>query len=82
MLNQISPSEKRKIIAAIKNAQDQPAGVEKIIDSVVKSGGIEYAHEAMINYRSKALDLLTPNQDHTLYKPLCALVDFIINREK
>jgi octaprenyl-diphosphate synthase len=58
MLSQLSPSEKRKTISAIKHHHDEPARVAEIIKQVNHSGGISYARSQMLEYRQKAIDIL------------------------
>ncbi len=49
--------EKRKIISIVKNESEKPKKVKEVIEFVKKSGGIEYAKEAMNRYYAEALEL-------------------------
>jgi octaprenyl-diphosphate synthase len=58
MLNQSDWAEKRQMIRIIKSHHDDPSRVAEVIDRVNQSGGIEYARNSMLDYRTKALDIL------------------------
>jgi octaprenyl-diphosphate synthase len=49
---------------------------------VVDNGGIDYAHQKMVNLKEKALDLLTDIPDSDAKKALIGLVEYTITREK
>jgi octaprenyl-diphosphate synthase len=57
-LNNATPSEKRKIINLVKNKNEDPDKVAEVIRFVLRSGGIEYARDKMLEYRGKAISLL------------------------
>ncbi|OFY89634.1 MAG: polyprenyl synthetase, partial [Bacteroidetes bacterium RIFCSPLOWO2_12_FULL_31_6] len=54
-LSKSSFFEKRRIISIIKNHNQNTKKVKEVIDFVIASGGLEYAHKAMLNYKDKAL---------------------------
>ena len=81
-LNKASKSQKRRIIRDIKNDSENPKKVKEIIDYVKTSGGIEYAHEKMIEFRTQALELLTGFPDNPSKSSLTALVHFVTDRKK
>jgi octaprenyl-diphosphate synthase len=72
--------EKRKIIRIVKNESEKPKKVKEVIDFVKKSGGIDYAKEAMNRYYSKALEILIDLPDSSYKKSLKELVQFTIER--
>jgi octaprenyl-diphosphate synthase len=82
MLSQVSPSEKRRTIRAIKYRHDEPAEVAAIIDQVNHSGGISYAREKMMEYRQKAIDLLQTFPPSEFRTSLEELVVFTTERNK
>jgi octaprenyl-diphosphate synthase len=49
---------RRRVLYIVKNESDNKEKVEEVIQIVRKSGGIEYAQEAMYRYRQEAIDLL------------------------
>jgi octaprenyl-diphosphate synthase len=82
MLSKLSPSEKRHTIRVIKNHHDDPVRVAGIIDQVNNSGGIRYAREKMLEYRQKALDMLSSMPGNEARKSLEELVVFTTERNK
>ncbi|GAB3703514.1 polyprenyl synthetase family protein [Spirosoma flavus] len=74
--------EKRRIINSIKNESDNPKKVNEVIDFVKKSGGIEYATEAMNRYVAQAQTLLNSFPDSTYRKSMHQLVQYTIDRSK
>ncbi len=73
--------EKRKMISIVKNESEKPKKVKEVIEFVKKSGGIEYAKEAMNRYYAEALDLLKELPDSTYRNSLSELVKFTIERK-
>ena len=57
-LNRATYFEKRRIISIIKNHNQNTKKVKEVIDFVIASGGLEYAHKAMLEYKNKALAIL------------------------
>ena len=56
--------------------------VAEVIDYVRKSGGLEYAHKAMLEYRAKAFELLHEFPDSEVRQSLELLVHYVTDREK
>jgi len=81
-LNKATKSQKRKIIRDIKNDSENPKKVKEIIDYVKTSGGIEYAHEKMIEFRTQAIELLSEFPESPSKASLTALVHFVTDRKK
>ena len=82
MLSQLSPSEKRRTIRTIKIHHDDPVRVSEIIRQVNQSGGISYAHEKMLQYRQKALDMLQSMPASDARESLEKLVIYTTERNK
>ncbi len=82
MLENSGRLEKRKIINIIKNHNDEPEMVGKVIAKVNGSGGIEYAKQKMIAYRDKAFDLLKEFPESPARNSLEQLVIFTTERKK
>lgn len=57
-LSKADRSTRRHIINIVKNESHKTDKVAEVIQMVRQSGGIEYATEAMLRYRSEALELL------------------------
>ena len=81
-LNQSSRSVRGEIMGIIKNHNEKPKMVRKVIEFVKNSGGIEYAESSMNDYYHKALDLLAPFPDSAYKQSLGQLVTFTIERKK
>lgn len=72
--------EKRKIISIVKNESNKPKKVKEVIDFVKRSGGIQYAEEAMNKYHRDALQLLDRFPESDYKRSLIQLVQFTIDR--
>ena len=81
-LNNASYLDKRKIINTIKNNQDDPDKIAKVVDFVLKSGGIEYATKKMNEHKDIALQLLSSFNNSEAKKALEQLVLYTIERKK
>ncbi|MEI8204165.1 MAG: polyprenyl synthetase family protein [Bacteroidota bacterium] len=81
LLNKSSYLEKKKIIYSIKKNSNKPETVQKLIQQVNESGGIDYAHEKMISYRDKALSVLLSMPVSESRNSLEQLVLFTTNRK-
>ncbi len=81
-LENASKSEKNKIINTIKRYNDKPEKVAEVIDFVRKSGGLEYAHKVMMNFREEAFEILKTMPDCPARDSLEQLVIFVTERKK
>ncbi|MCX6285615.1 MAG: polyprenyl synthetase family protein [Bacteroidetes bacterium] len=82
LLNQSGRGEKRHIISTVKNHHHDQKRVAELISKVESAGGLQYAHEKMIEYRTKALDLLAGFPDNEYRTSLLQLVMYTTEREK
>ncbi len=82
MLNNMSWSAKRKVIRTIKNHHSDPESVKEVIHQVNHSGGIEYAREKMMEYRTSAIDILRTFPLNDSRTSLENLVIFTTERNK
>ena len=73
--------EKRRIISIVKNESEKPKRVKEVIDFVKKSGGIEYAIQAMTKYHQQASDMLAQLPDSVYKNSLSQLVQYTIDRK-
>ena len=80
-LNKISKAERRELVYIIKNENRNAEKVKKIIDAVVKAGGIQYAEEKMIQYRDTALDILNTYPASPEKEALDTLVRYTTDRK-
>ncbi len=74
--------ERRNIIYIIKNKNEQPKEVAKVIDFVRKSGGLQYAQDVMYRYRQEAFEILHTFPDCKTRQSLEDLVVFVTERNK
>ena len=81
-LNNTDKATKRSVIRKIKNKSENQKVVKEIIDFVKKSGGIEYAKDAMKAYYNEALVLISNYEDSDYKRSLIGLVQYTIDREK
>jgi octaprenyl-diphosphate synthase len=81
-LNQARSSEKRTIINYIKNHNEDPEKVAKVIAFVKEKGGIEYTQKTMMTLKEEALVLLRELPENDARKSLEQLVEYTVNRKK
>ena len=81
-LNKASFFEKRVIINIVKNNNNNPKKVLEVIDFVIKSGGIQYAESKMIDYKNKALEIISSFPDSPSKTSLIGLVKYTTERKK
>ena len=81
-LNQADWSTKRHIINLVKNESEKPHKVAEVIDFVKKSGGIQYATQAMHGYVAQAQEILETFPESIYRNSLAGLVQFTIERTK
>lgn len=81
-LNNAPGNVKRDMIYIIKNQNTNTRKVKEVVDFVYKSGGIEYARDAMNRYKNDALEILSEFEDNAARKSLQQLVEYVIERRK
>lgn len=81
-LSQTSTTEKRRIINLVKRHSENPQKVEEVINFVRSSGGLDYAHEKMLQYQAEAFDILKSFPDSVYKDGLFQLVRFTTERNK
>lgn len=79
-LNNISHSEKRKIIYIVKNQNRDTKKIKYVLEKVVETGGIQYAVSKMEQYRNEALEILFEFPDNEVRKGLEELVRYTTDR--
>ncbi|MCL6523294.1 MAG: polyprenyl synthetase family protein [Thermoflavifilum sp.] len=80
-LHQASSAQRRRMIQLIKHNHQNKNKVQEIIQFVIDAGGIEYAHQQMLNYRNEAFQILNTFPDNPIRRGLEALVRFTTDRE-
>jgi len=74
--------KKRYILNLIRRHHDKKDKVAEVIDFVWQSGGIEYAREVMLRYRTEAFELLHEFPETEARRALEDLVLFVTERKK
>lgn len=80
-LNKVDASLKRKLIYIIKNENKDTKKVQFVIDTVVETGGIQYASEKMTAYRDEALEILKSFPENPVKEVLEELVRYTTDRK-
>ncbi|MFC4262180.1 polyprenyl synthetase family protein [Ferruginibacter yonginensis] len=80
-LNNVDNATMRKIIYIVKNNNRDKQKVQWVIDTVVKTGGIQYATEKMMEYRDAAITILDHYPDSPVKTALKDLVFYTTDRK-
>ena len=56
--------------------------MKRAVELVIEYGGINYAHEKMIEYKEKALSLISDVPSSDAKTAILGLVDYTTNRKK
>ncbi len=81
-INNTDSATKKYIINSIKNHNTDKQRVAQVIQYVHQSGGIEYAHKAMLQYKQEALAIIDSITQNDTAQKLKMLVEYVIEREK
>lgn len=82
LLNNLPVSEKRMVINIIKRHNNNKKYVNKVVEMVRNSGGIDYAVNKMIEFKTKALELLREFPENPSRLALENIIEFSIERKK
>ena len=80
-LNNTDRATRRKIIYIVKNNNEDKKKVQWVIDTVVSTGGIEYAKQKMEDYKKEALDILREFPASEYRQGLEDMVLFVTDRK-
>lgn len=80
-LNKVDAALKRKLVYIIKNENKNPKKVKFVVDTVVETGGIQYASEKMTAYRDEALGILNSFAESPVRTALEELVRYTTDRK-
>jgi octaprenyl-diphosphate synthase len=75
-------SKQRELLNIVKNHNTNPSKVKSLLETVVQSGGIEYAMKKMEEFSDKALQILHTFPANEARISLEKLVHYTIDREK
>ena len=80
-LNNCDSATRKKIIYIVKNNNNDKQKVKFVIDTVVATGGIEYANKKMMEYRDEALAILNEFENSEVRSALEQLVRYTTDRK-
>ncbi len=81
-INNASKADRKVLMDIVKYKNDESEAIDRAIEIVIRSGGIDYAYDTMFYYGNKALDLLTEIPDSDAKNSLIGLVNYTMYREK
>ena len=81
-LNNSDKAVRRELMNIVKRHNEDKRHIQRAIELVVASGGIEYSHTRMEAYKADALSLLADIPDSKAKKALIGLVEYTVSREK
>ena len=81
-LNNSNSADKKRIINLVKNHNDDPEKIARIIHFVNETGGIQYAESQMSTYRDEAFRILNTFPDSDSRRGLEQLVQYTTERNK
>ena len=81
VINKVSVNERNWILNTIKKHNKNKTKVNQLISFVKEKGGVEYAKKVMINYKSKALNMLLEFPKNDYRKSLEFMLDYVIERK-
>lgn len=81
-INNSSAKDRKYIINTVKNHNENPEKVREVINFVLKSGGIEYTRQRMMDYVKQAKEILNTFPDNDARRSLEAMVDYTVSRKK
>lgn len=80
-LNHCTPAQKKELVYILKNENENREKVNRVIEVVQATGGIDYAVARMNEYRDEALDILYTFPDSDARKGMEELVKFTTDRK-
>lgn len=79
-LKNANKQERKRILRLITMGKKE--SIPEIIAFAKQSGGLEYTHQKMLEFRDKAKDILNNIPDSEYKDSLLILTDFMVNRNK
>lgn len=80
-INTASKSEKKWLIRSVKKYNLDKKRVAEVIEYVKNHGGLNYAEQAMYDYRDKALRILDDFPDSQSKESLATLLNYVVERK-
>lgn len=82
VLNKVDRTEKHKMLKIVSKHSGNSNKVSELIGLVEKNGGIEYAFNKMVEFKEKAIEILTEFEPSPARTSLQALVEYAVSRKK
>lgn len=82
MLNQISDIDRNILKTRIKLSGGSNKTISKVLEKIVKTGGLDYAQNKMLEFRQKAMDILDEMPQNVYTDSFRNLLFFITERNK
>jgi octaprenyl-diphosphate synthase len=80
-INVAEKKDKRWIIDIVKNKNKDKKSIKKIMDKVIKLGGVKYASDMMYLYKNKALKVLNNFPESDCKDSLELMVNYVVERK-
>ena len=81
-LSKVSGSEQSEILKLVRNSKKNPKAVDRVVEFVQKNGGLEYTEKKMLEFKSKALEVLALYPESEYRSSLEKLTEYIVERSK
>tara|TARA_B100001769_G_C22100708_1_gene594148 strand:+ start:1100 stop:2077 length:978 start_codon:yes stop_codon:yes gene_type:complete len=81
VINKVSVNDRNWILNTIKKHNKNKTKVKQLISFVKEKGGVEYAKKVMINYKSKALNMILEFPKNDYRESLEFMLDYVIERK-
>ena len=79
-LSKVSSADRRKIINIVKNENTDMEKVRWVIEMVRSNGGMDYAKQRMIDYKTEAENILHSFPENDARRSIYEMIQFTINR--
>ena len=80
-INTANPTEKRWLIRSVKKHNHNKKRVNEVIEYVKSHGGLNYARQAMYDYRDRALRVLEEFPDSEAKDSLETMLNYVVERK-
>jgi len=82
VLKNASATDQKRILSIVKRQNKNKKKVQEVIDFVIEKGGLDYTTKVMLDYKSKALDILSEMPEGESKSALSSLVEYVVERKK
>jgi octaprenyl-diphosphate synthase len=82
VLKEASKADQKRILSIVKRQNKNKKKVQEVIDFVINNGGLDYTTKVMLEYKTKALDLLSEIPEGESKTALKLLVEYVVDRKK